>query len=95
MNDAAKTPPAPRVPVFQGSTVFITASCLRVAEGCFELAGGSAVYETSPIGRRIQDIRVAAQYALVHARNYVPAGGAIMERLSAVHSVRAHREAAR
>ncbi|HEY4806348.1 MAG TPA: hypothetical protein VIH81_01170 [Roseiarcus sp.] len=55
------------------------------SEGCFELAGGSAVYETSPIGRRMQDIRVAAQHALVHARNYVPAGGAIMERLSAVH----------
>ena len=70
MNDAAKTPPAPQVPVFQGPTVFITASCLRVAEGCFELAGGSAVYETSPIGWRMQDIRVAAQHALVHARNY-------------------------
>jgi indole-3-acetate monooxygenase len=67
------------------AVVFITASCLRVAEGCFELAGASAVYETSPIGRRMQDIRVAAQHALVHARNYVPAGGAIMERLSAVH----------
>jgi hypothetical protein len=46
---------------------------------------GSAVYETSPIGRRMQDIRVAARHVLVHARNYVPAGGAIMERLSAVH----------
>jgi hypothetical protein len=71
MNEAAKTPPARRVPMF--------------SEGCFELAGGSAVYETSPIGRRMQDIRVAARHVLVHARNYVPAGGAIMERLSAVH----------
>jgi hypothetical protein len=70
MNEAAKTPPARRVPMF--------------SEGCFELAG-SAVYETSPIGRRMQDIRVAARHVLVHARNYVPAGGAIMERLSAVH----------
>lgn len=65
------------------AAVWITSSCLRVTEGCFELAGGSAVYETSPIGRRMQDIRVAAQHALAHARNYVPAGGTIMERLSA------------
>lgn len=65
------------------AAVWITSSSVRVAEGCFELAGGSAVYETSPIGRRMQDVRVAAQHALVHARNYAPAGGAIMERLSA------------
>jgi indole-3-acetate monooxygenase len=65
------------------AAVWITSSSVRVAEGCFELAGGSAVYETSPIGRRMQDIRVAAQHALVHARNYVLAGGAIMDRLSA------------
>jgi indole-3-acetate monooxygenase len=65
------------------AAAWITSSSLRVTEGCFELAGASAVYETSPIGRRMQDIRVAAQHALVHARNYTPAGRAIMGRLSA------------
>jgi indole-3-acetate monooxygenase len=72
-----------RCPDQVAAAVWITSSSLRVTEGCFELAGAGAVYETSPVGWRMQDIRVAAQHALVHARNYVPAGGVIMDRLSA------------
>ena len=44
------------------AAVWITAACVRVAEGCFELAGSRAVYESSPLQRRVRDLRVAAQH---------------------------------
>src|SRR5262249_35027294 len=43
------------------AAVWVTAACVRVAEGCFELAGSRAVYETSSLQRRMRDVRVAAQ----------------------------------
>jgi alkylation response protein AidB-like acyl-CoA dehydrogenase len=45
------------------ATVWITSACVRVAEGCFELAGSSAVYESSSLQRRVRDLRVAAQHS--------------------------------
>ena len=44
------------------AAVWITAACVGVAEGCFELAGGRAVYESSSLQRRMRDLRVAAQH---------------------------------
>jgi indole-3-acetate monooxygenase len=64
------------------AAVWITATCLRVAEGCFELAGSRAVYESSPLQRRMRDLRVAAQHMAVHPRHYVTAGAAMLARLS-------------
>jgi alkylation response protein AidB-like acyl-CoA dehydrogenase len=64
------------------AAIWITAACVRVAEGCFELAGSRAVYESSPLQRRVRDLRVAAQHAAVHPRHYVMAGAAVLERLS-------------
>jgi indole-3-acetate monooxygenase len=61
---------------------WIAATCVRVAEGCFELAGSRAVYESSPLQRRLRDLRVAAQHAAVHPRHYASAGAAVLERLS-------------
>jgi alkylation response protein AidB-like acyl-CoA dehydrogenase len=54
--------------------VWITNACLRVAEMCFALGGGSAVYEGSKLQRRLRDLHVAAQHAAVQQRNYVDAG---------------------
>jgi len=62
--------------------IWITAACVRVAEGCFELAGSRAVYESSPLQRRVRDLRVAAQHAAVQPRQYVMAGAAVLTRLS-------------
>jgi indole-3-acetate monooxygenase len=62
--------------------VWITAACLRVAEGCFELAGSRAVYESSPLQRRVRDLHVAAQHMAVHPRHYVTAGAAVLARQS-------------
>jgi alkylation response protein AidB-like acyl-CoA dehydrogenase len=64
------------------AAVWITAACVRVAEGCFELAGSWAVYESSPLQRRVRDLRVAAQHAAVHPRHYVTAGAAVLAHLS-------------
>jgi alkylation response protein AidB-like acyl-CoA dehydrogenase len=71
-----------RVAEQQQSAVWITAACVRVAEGCFELAGSRAVYESSSLQRRVRDLRVAAQHVAVHPRQYVAAGAAMLARLS-------------
>ena len=63
------------------ATVRITSACVRVAEGCFELAGSRAVYESSPLQRRVRDLRVAAQHMAVSPRHYVTAGAAVLARV--------------
>ncbi len=67
------------------AAIWITAACVRVAEGCFELAGSRAVYESSSLQRRVRDLRVAAQHVAVHPRHYVTAGAAVLARLSGEH----------
>jgi indole-3-acetate monooxygenase len=71
-----------RVAEQRQAAVWVTAACLRVAEGCFELAGSRAVYESSSLQRRVRDLRVAAQHVAVHPRHYVAAGAAVLARLS-------------
>jgi indole-3-acetate monooxygenase len=68
------------------AAIWITAACVRVAEGCFELAGSRAVYESSPLQRRVRDLRVAAQHVAVHPRHYVTAGAGALARLSREHA---------
>jgi alkylation response protein AidB-like acyl-CoA dehydrogenase len=68
------------------AAVWITSACVRVAEGCFELAGSRAVYESSRLQRRVRDLRVAAQHAAVHPRHYVTAGAGVLGRLSREHA---------
>jgi alkylation response protein AidB-like acyl-CoA dehydrogenase len=64
------------------AAIWITGACVRVAEGCFELAGSRAVYESSSLQRRVRDLRVAAQHAAVNPRHYIVAGAAVLTRLS-------------
>ncbi len=64
------------------AAIWITAACVRVAEGCFEFAGSRAVYESSSLQRRLRDLRVAAQHAAVHPRHYAAAGAAVLARRS-------------
>jgi alkylation response protein AidB-like acyl-CoA dehydrogenase len=64
------------------AAVWITSACLRVAEGCFELAGSRVVYESSSLQRRVRDLRVAAQHVAVQPRHYVMAGAAVLARAS-------------
>jgi alkylation response protein AidB-like acyl-CoA dehydrogenase len=56
------------------TAIWIATTCARVADACFTLAGGSAVYDSSPLQRRMRDLHAATQHALVQQRHYVDAG---------------------
>jgi alkylation response protein AidB-like acyl-CoA dehydrogenase len=47
---------------------WIATTCVHLTDACFTLAGGSAVYESSPQQRRMRDLRAAAQHAAVHQK---------------------------
>jgi alkylation response protein AidB-like acyl-CoA dehydrogenase len=54
--------------------IWLANTAVRVADACFSLGGGSALYETSPLQRRMRDMHVAAQHAAVQQRHNVGAG---------------------
>jgi indole-3-acetate monooxygenase len=54
--------------------IWVATTCVRVADACFALAGGSAVYDSSPLQRRLRDLHTAAQHAAVQQRHYATAG---------------------
>jgi alkylation response protein AidB-like acyl-CoA dehydrogenase len=54
--------------------IWLITTCARAADACFTLGGGSALYETSPLQRRLRDLHAAAQHAVVQQRHYVNAG---------------------
>jgi indole-3-acetate monooxygenase len=60
------------------TATWVAAACVRVADVCFALGGGSALYETSPLQRRLRDMHAAAQHAIAHQRNYVSAGNLLL-----------------
>jgi alkylation response protein AidB-like acyl-CoA dehydrogenase len=62
------------------AAAWTTANCVRVADVCFALAGGSAVYESSPLQRRLRDVHVAGQHARLQQRHYVSAGQQLLAR---------------
>ncbi|WP_020173883.1 acyl-CoA dehydrogenase family protein [Methyloferula stellata] len=56
------------------STAWITGTSLSVAEACYALAGAAAIYEASPLQRRLRDLQTAAQHYTGQQRHYAPAG---------------------
>lgn len=54
--------------------VWVAQACIRVTDACYELGGGSALYESSPLQQRMRDMRAAAQHAAVQQRHYVAVG---------------------
>jgi indole-3-acetate monooxygenase len=59
--------------------IWITRACVRVADACFALAGGSAVYDSSPLQRRLRDLHAAAQHVNVQQRHYAIGGKVAVE----------------
>jgi len=55
------------------TAIWIATTCVRAADACFALAGSSALYETSPLQRRLRDLHVAAQHSGAQQRHYVRA----------------------
>jgi alkylation response protein AidB-like acyl-CoA dehydrogenase len=61
------------------AAIWITMTCVRAADACFALGGSSALYESSPLQRRLRDLHVAAQHADVQQRRYVGAGKLLLD----------------
>ncbi|WP_152428303.1 acyl-CoA dehydrogenase family protein [Methyloferula stellata] len=57
---------------------WIAATATRIAETCYRLAGGIALYETSPLQRRLRDMQAASQHYAVQQRHYVTAGKMVL-----------------
>jgi alkylation response protein AidB-like acyl-CoA dehydrogenase len=60
--------------------IWITETCVDIVRTCFTLGGGSAVFESSPLQRRLRDIEVAAQNEGTHPRHYALAGKQLLSR---------------
>jgi alkylation response protein AidB-like acyl-CoA dehydrogenase len=60
------------------TATWIAATCIRVTDGCYALGGAGALYDTSPLQRRMRDMHTAAQHAVVHPRHYVSAGALLL-----------------
>jgi alkylation response protein AidB-like acyl-CoA dehydrogenase len=56
------------------AAIWICTTCVRIADACFALGGGSSIYDSSPLQRRMRDLHVAAQHAVAHQRHYVGVG---------------------
>ena len=61
--------------------IWVATTCVGVVDACFALAGGTAVYNSSPLQRRLRDLHVAAQHAVVHQRQYAAAGNAALTKV--------------
>jgi alkylation response protein AidB-like acyl-CoA dehydrogenase len=59
--------------------IWVTTTCVRAADACFALGGGSAVYEQSPLQRRLRDLLVASQHVQVQQRHYAGAGMRLLD----------------
>jgi alkylation response protein AidB-like acyl-CoA dehydrogenase len=62
------------------TATWIATTCVRVADACFALGGGSALYDASPLQRRLRDLHAAAQHAIAQQRNYASAGKFLLSR---------------
>jgi alkylation response protein AidB-like acyl-CoA dehydrogenase len=60
------------------AAAWIAATCVRAANACFALGGASALYESSPLQRRLRDSLAAAQHTAMQQRNYVDAGALLV-----------------
>jgi alkylation response protein AidB-like acyl-CoA dehydrogenase len=56
------------------TAIWLATTCVRAADACFALGGSSALYETSPLQRRLRDLHAAAQHAVAQQRQYISAG---------------------
>jgi len=62
------------------AAVWIATTAVHTVETCFSLGGGAALYETSPLQRRLRDLHAAAQHAVAHQRHYAAVGKMLLQR---------------
>jgi alkylation response protein AidB-like acyl-CoA dehydrogenase len=58
------------------SMTWIAATCARAVDKCFTLGGGAALYDTSPLQRRLRDAHAITQHVIVHQKWFAEAGRA-------------------
>jgi alkylation response protein AidB-like acyl-CoA dehydrogenase len=58
--------------------IWVTHAALRICDQGFTLAGAAALYDASPIQRRLRDMNAAAQHAVVQKQNYQAIGGLLL-----------------
>ena len=58
--------------------VWVTHAALKVCDAGFTLAGASALYEASPIQRRLRDMNAGGQHAVVQKQNYQGVGAGLL-----------------
>ena len=63
------------------NAVWIASTCVRIADACFALGGGSALYDASPLQRRLRDLHAGAQHVVAQQRNYAAVGRLLLENL--------------
>ena len=61
------------------TAIWLGATCARIADVIFALAGSSGLEEASPLQRRLLDLHAAAQHAIAQQRNYVSAGKLLLD----------------
>src|SRR5260221_165772 len=64
------------------TAIWLATTCVRAADACFALGGSSALYETSPLQRRLRDLHTAAQHFSAQPRQYARAGKLLLNRYS-------------
>jgi indole-3-acetate monooxygenase len=69
------------------AAAWITDACVHIVDECFRLGGGSALYETSPLQRRMRDLHAVAQHATVHRRIYAAAGKLLLGAAPSTHVI--------
>ena len=60
------------------TALWTTGAAVEITEAAFNLAGGPALYDASPLQRRMRDMQAARQHAVVHPKNYELLGAARM-----------------
>ena len=70
-------PFAPRV---LQSSAWVAETAARVVDACYTAAGGSALYESSPLQRRLRDIHTLTQHASLQDTVFTNAGAALLGR---------------
>ena len=58
--------------------IWVTHAAVHVASAAFTLGGASALYDASPIQRRMRDMNAAAQHAVVQKQNYQGLGALLV-----------------
>ncbi len=61
------------------AAAWVNATCVRAVDACFALGGGTAIYASSPLQRRMRDLHVVAQHAALQQRNFASAGKQLLE----------------